>query len=112
MRIARVREDSTSVNLYNLQFNDVQCTIYVLLNNFAIYRISRQAATITLTMTLTKLIATEDVASVDFFLNILSIDKSQMTIDNYLISSKYITCVYLLLYIIKNGIVAVGDDGL
>ena len=34
-------------------------------------------------MTLTKLIATEDVASVDFFLNI-----------------------------IKNGIVAVGDDGL
>ena len=53
------------------------------MNNFAIYRISRQAATITLTMTLTKLIATEDVASVDFFLNI-----------------------------IKNGIVAVGDDGL
>ena len=72
------------------------------------YNLRQQSCTITMA----KLIATENVASVDFFLNILSIDKSQMTIDNYLISSKYITCVYLLLYIIKNGIVAVGDDGL
>lgn len=35
-----------------------------------------------------------------------------MAFGKNLIATEDVACVYLLLYIIKNGIVAVGDDGL
>ena len=78
---------------------------------------------------LQKLIATEDVAGIDLFLYILSIDKSQMTIDNYLISRQAATItltitltkliatedvagVDFFLNVIQNHIITIGDDGL